>query len=197
MDTFPVLNGLVGGNARPLPLFVLTLKLLLGRPKTSKGGYSWLEYTNFWIVLIMLISWTQGRCKAVAVQVTARGYIGRGRGDGRKGLLQFVFCICILSVIACVLNINCCGNTLNPSLLSHSCTYALGVLIVFWADVSFIFIFEAVIFLEFKHVTVYNGFACGSHEVYYCCLHGDKIIFRNTAIWFSWSLKVSVITTLL
>jgi len=106
MDTFPVHNGLVGGDARPLPLFVLTLKLLLGRPKKSKGGYSWLEHTKFWIVLIMLISWAQGRCKAVAVQVTARGYIGRGRGDGRKGLLQFV--ICILYVNACVLNVNCC-----------------------------------------------------------------------------------------
>jgi hypothetical protein len=193
MDTFPVRNGLVGGNARPLPLFVLTLQLLLGRPKKNKGGYRWLERTNFWIVLIMLISWAQGRCKALAVQVTARGYIGWGRGDGRKGLLHFVFCICILYVNAYVVNVNCCGNTLNPSLLSHSCTYAVDVLILFWADVSFFF--KAVIFLAFKHVSVYNGFACGSHEVYYCWLHGDKIVFRNTAIWCSWSLKVSVLTT--
>jgi hypothetical protein len=79
----------------------------------------------------MLTSWAQGRCKAVAVQVTARGYNGRGRGDGRKGMLQFVFCICILYVNARALNVNCCGNALNPSLLSHSCTYAVDVLILF------------------------------------------------------------------
>jgi hypothetical protein len=142
MDTFPVRNGLVGGNTRPLPLFVLTLKLLLGRPKKNKGGYRWLEHANSWIVLIMLISWAEDRCRAFAVQVTtARGYIGREWGDGRKGLMQFIFCICILYVNACALNVNYCGNTLNTSLLSHSCAYAADGLILFWADVFFLFLF--------------------------------------------------------